>query len=80
MLGNQTKLVIAVEAMSQVCGRCRKGVAHEDLVCSKNYDGSSRGMEAEGAARIALGLFETYMVFIKEYLRDNDLSCCKVDT
>jgi hypothetical protein len=34
MLGNRTKLVIAVEAMSQVCSKCRLGLPHED---SKMY-------------------------------------------
>jgi hypothetical protein len=53
MLGNQTKLVIVFEAMSQVCSKCPKGQPHEDSLCPKNYDSSSKGMEAEGAARIA---------------------------
>jgi hypothetical protein len=37
-------------------------------------------MEAEGRARIARHLFESYMVFIEEYVSDNDLSCCKMLT
>jgi hypothetical protein len=36
MLGNRTKLVIAVEAMSQVCSKCRLGLPHEDSFCPKN--------------------------------------------
>jgi hypothetical protein len=80
ILGNRTKLVIAVEAMSQVCSRCCKGVPHADLLCPKNYDGSSKGIEAEGAARIDRLLFKTYMVFIEEYVSDNDPSCRKILT
>ena len=80
MLGNRTKLVIAVEAMSQVCSKCRKGTPHEDSLCPKNYDGSSKGMEAEGAARIARRLFESHKVFIKEYVSDDDSSCRKILT
>jgi hypothetical protein len=80
MLGNITKLVIAVEAMSQVCSKCRLGLPHEDSFCPKNYDGSSKGMEAEGAARIACRLFKKYEVFIKEYVSDNDSSCRKILT
>jgi hypothetical protein len=80
MLGNQTKLVIAAEAMSQVCSKCRKGQPHEDSLCLKNYDGSSKGMEAEGAARIARRLFEKYKVFIEEYVTDKDSSCHKILT
>jgi hypothetical protein len=78
MLGNQTKLAIAVEAMSQVCrvcSKCRLGQPHEDSFCPKNYDGSSKGMEAEGAARIARRLFEKYEVFIEEYVSDDNSSC-----
>jgi hypothetical protein len=80
MLGNRTKLVIAVEAMSQVCSKCRQGQQHEDSLCPKNYDGSSKGMEAEGAARIARRLFENYEVFIEEYVSDDDSSCRKILT
>jgi hypothetical protein len=80
MLGNQTKLVIAVEAMSQIRSKCRLGQPHEDSFCQKNYDGSFKGMEAEGAARIARRLFEKYEVFIEEYVSDNDSSCHKILT
>jgi hypothetical protein len=80
MLGNRTKLVIAVEAMSQVCSKCRLGLPHEDSFCPKNYDGSSKGMEAEGAARTARRMFETYEVFIEEYVSDDDSSCRKILT
>jgi hypothetical protein len=37
-------------------------------------------MEAEGTARIAQGLLKTYMVSIKEYISDDDSSCCKILT
>jgi hypothetical protein len=80
MLGNRTKLVIAVKAMSQVCSKYGKGQPHEDSLCPKNYDGSSKGMEAEGAARIAHGLFEKCKVFMEEYVSDNDSSCRKILT
>jgi hypothetical protein len=80
MLGNRTKLVIAVEGMSQVCSKCRKGQPYEDSLCPKNYYGSFKGMEAEGAARIARRLLETYKVFIEEYVSDDNSSCRKILT
>jgi hypothetical protein len=80
MMGNQTKLVIAIKSMSQVCSQCWKGVAHQDLLCPKNYDGSSKGMEAEGTARTCRRLFKTEAVLIEEYVSDDDSSCCKILT
>jgi hypothetical protein len=52
-MGNQRKLVIAVEAMSQICSQYYKGTPHKDLLYPKNYYGSLKGVEAEGAERIA---------------------------
>jgi hypothetical protein len=58
--------------MSQVCSKWHKGQPHEDLVCPKNYDGTSKSMESEGTARIARCIFESYNVFIEEYASDDD--------
>jgi hypothetical protein len=80
MLGNRTKLVIAVEAMSQVCSKCRLGQPHKDSFCPENYHGSSKGMEAEGAVRIARRLSEKYEVFIEEYVSDENSPCRKILT
>jgi hypothetical protein len=71
------KLVIAVEAMSQVCSWCHEGQPHNDSLFPKNDDGLSKGMEAEGAARIARCLFETYKVIKEEYIRKNGSPCRK---
>jgi hypothetical protein len=38
--GLRTHLPIGIEAMSQVCIKCTKGILHDDNVCPKNYAGS----------------------------------------
>ena len=43
--------------MSSVCNKCTKGIEHEADICPKHYNGSSKGMEASGAAKIACRLF-----------------------
>jgi hypothetical protein len=40
--------------MSTICIKCSKGKVHDIDVCPKNYNGSSKGMEA----RIVRKLFE----------------------
>ena len=49
MFGNRTKKIISCEAMSKRCSRCEKGVPHDPLLCSKNYNGSSKDMEAHAS-------------------------------
>jgi hypothetical protein len=55
--GLRTNLPIGIEAMSQVCIKCTKGIVHDDDVCPKNYAGSAKGMEATGMAKIVSRLF-----------------------
>jgi hypothetical protein len=56
--GLHSGLPIGIETMSTVCIiKCRLGIAHEASICSKNYDGSAKGMEAAGAAIIVKRLF-----------------------
>jgi hypothetical protein len=57
-IGLRSSLPIGIQAMSSVCIKCTKGIAHDATICSKNYTGSSKGMEASGAAKIVIRLFE----------------------
>jgi hypothetical protein len=50
MIGNRSKLIIAIYPMSQTCRKCQLNLPHADNLCPKNYEGSSKGMESTGAA------------------------------
>ena len=55
--GFRSELPIDIECMSSVCIKCTKGIEHKADICPKNYDGSSKGMEASEAAKITCRLF-----------------------
>jgi hypothetical protein len=55
--GLRAHLPIGIEAMSQICIKCKKGIDHANDLCPKNYGGSSKGVEASGAAKIVKRLF-----------------------
>jgi hypothetical protein len=46
--GNKTKRVLAACPMSRRCGKCELKKDHPKELCPKNYNGSSKGMEAHG--------------------------------
>jgi hypothetical protein len=64
---------VAVEVLSKRCIKCEKGNDHQPFLCPKNYDGSSKGMEATGAIRNVIRL-HNQSVFIKTYVMDDDSS------
>jgi hypothetical protein len=80
--GLKTNLPIGIEAMSQVCIKCKKGLVHDDNVCPKNYAGSSKGMEATGAARIVSRLFQNVddKCYVANLVTDDDSSVQKILT
>jgi hypothetical protein len=43
-------------------------------MCSKNYEGSLKGMEAAGALTNGMGLFNTLDIYVRESCMDNDAS------
>jgi hypothetical protein len=55
--GLRTALPLGIEAMSSACTKCARNIDHEPDACSKNCTGSSKGMEAAGAAKIVSRLF-----------------------
>jgi hypothetical protein len=65
---------VALAAMSKCCIKCEKGSNHQPCFCPKNYDGSSKGMEAIGAIQNVVHLHNNQSVFLKTYVMDDDLS------
>ena len=80
--GLRSQLPIGIEAMSSVCIKCTKGTEHDEDTCPKNYDGSAKGMEASGAAKIACKLFlnENDKCYIAQLVTDDDSSVRKILT
>jgi hypothetical protein len=80
--GLRTNLPVGIEAMSQVCIKCSKGIVHDDDVCPKNYVGSAKGMEATGAARIVSRLFANVQnkCYVANLVTDDDSSVRKILT
>jgi hypothetical protein len=80
--GLRSSLPIGIEAMSTVCIKCTKGTDHNKEVCPKNYEGSSKGMEATGAVRIVRRLFENlkHNCYVAHLVTDDDSSVRKILT
>jgi hypothetical protein len=80
--GLRSELPIGIEVMSCICIKCKKGHVHEAAVCPRNYDGSSKGMEAGGAAKIVYRLFanEEEKCYISHLVTDDDSSVRKILT
>jgi hypothetical protein len=72
--GNWSQLTVGLEPMSQTCIKCTTGAKHDTNICSKNYEGCSKGTEAVGTAWITSRLFETGKVVIGEHVGDADSS------
>ena len=45
-IGARTRKPIFIKVLSKVCAGCKAGLSKENNTCVKNYDGSSKGMEA----------------------------------
>ena len=80
--GLRSNLPIGVEVMSSICIKCSKGHLHTADICSKNYTGSSKGMEAAGAAKIVCRLFlsEKENCYVSNLVTDDDSSVRKILT
>jgi hypothetical protein len=74
LVGNESLKTVAVECISRRCSKCERKKVHPFYVCSKNYEGSSKGMEAEGALRNVRLLYEQKEVFIETFVMDDDSS------
>jgi hypothetical protein len=80
--GLRANLPIGIEPMSSACIKCSKGIEHDADVCSRNYEGSSKGMEAAGAAKIVKRLFENEenKCYVANLVTDDDSSVRKIVT
>jgi hypothetical protein len=68
--------------MSSICIKCKKDHQDEAAVCPRNYDGSLKGMEAAGKAKIVCQLFvnDEDKCYISHLVTDDDLSVRKILT
>jgi hypothetical protein len=81
--GLRSYLPLGIEAMSSACIKCKRGIAHDESVCPKHYAGSSKGMEATGAAvEIVRRLFSNpeHKCFIANLVTDDDSLVRKILT
>jgi hypothetical protein len=74
IVGNESLKTVAVECLSRRCSKCEHNKIHPLFVCPKNYEGSSKGMEAEGALRNVRLLYNEKNVFIETFVMDDDSS------
>jgi hypothetical protein len=65
---------IGVQLYNNNCVKCKLGKSHDGLMCSGNYDGSSKGMEATGAEKVILDFFEDEKTgsYTKKLVMDDD--------
>jgi hypothetical protein len=80
--GLRSNLPLGIEPMSTICIKCKKGHEHDTDVCSKNYNGTAKGMEATGAAKIVSRLFanEPRDCYVANLVTDDDSLVRKILT
>jgi hypothetical protein len=78
LIGCRSQLVLGIEPMSNTCSKCTRNLPHEEELCPKNVNCSSKGMEAIGSSRIVEDIFDTHNAYIHEYVGDDDSSTKKV--
>lgn len=76
LIGTWSNKVIAYQNYSKHCKLCQvaesknqPAAAHE---CSRNYEGSSKGMEAHGLLACVVQLWETSKLFVRRFVIDDD--------
>ena len=74
MFGNKTKKIVSCYPMSKRCAKCEQNIPHSKECCSKNYDGSSKGMEAYAGSFHTRNIWSQYGAFIGECVMDDDSS------
>ena len=78
LIGAMTGLVLAVHVMSKACSKCGTGKDHEDLLCPKNWESSSKAMEAHSAIENVTFVFYCYNVYCKIVVIDDNSLLKKV--
>jgi hypothetical protein len=77
-IGNRTGKVVALHYMSKRCVKCElekkhnKSKQHDEGVCSRNYHGSSKGMESHGALKSIVQLHQKNNCVMEYIVMDND--------
>ena len=74
IIGCRTHNIIALLVMSRACIKCDKSNEHDNEFCSRNFKGSSKAMEAYGAAHNVKYLFENYNCYVQTVVMDDDSS------
>jgi hypothetical protein len=77
-VGCRSQLVWDVEAMSNQCIKCIRGIPHDADVCPNNVDCTSKAMEAVGSCRIVMRICESGDCYVREFFSDDDSSTKKV--
>jgi hypothetical protein len=78
MVRCHSQLVWDVEATSNRCIKCSRGVAHDNDVCPKHVECTSKAMEAVGSCRIVMRICESGDCYVREFVSDDDSSTKKV--
>jgi hypothetical protein len=74
MVGNRSGEVVALHYMSKCCSKCEKETKtfrsreHDDSICSQNYFGCSKEMEAHDALESVTYFHEKHVVVMEEYI------------
>jgi hypothetical protein len=70
----KTKLVCGMTCLNKRCVLCESGKEHEALDRSKNFMGSSKGMDAEGVERRVKELWAdtTYDAYVSRFVCNDD--------
>ena len=72
LIGGRTKKVLGIKEFSKVCRKCELDTIHEEELCPKNYEGSSKGMESTGAVQNVLEIFNNYNAYVHTVVIDDD--------
>jgi hypothetical protein len=71
----KTKLICGMTCLNKRCVLCEAGKEHVPADCSKNYTGSSKGMEAKGVERrVKQELWDdtTYCAYVSRFISDEN--------
>ena len=60
LVGSRTKKILALSVLSKLCRMCKANTKHDTSLCSLNHEGSSKGMEAMGAFKNLMHIFENH--------------------
>jgi hypothetical protein len=73
-VGNESGLVVGMQYFSKRCEKCERNITHEKEFCSRNYVGSSKGMEATGAIKTLKYLHLNHQIIYEFVVMDDDSS------